>query len=84
MTMSLMRATNKIVEGRVIRMAERPLTFDQFLDMAYEDDDLELVKEVLVKRMAAQYPRNGLSQYRCYRDRLCGCAQTPPAGPAPP
>ena len=56
MTTSLMRATSEIVEGRVIRMAERPLSFTQFLDMAGEDDNLELVKGVLVERMAAQYP----------------------------
>ena len=56
MSISLMRETNEVVEGRVIRMAERPLTFEQFLDMAGEDDDLELVKGVLVERMAAQYP----------------------------
>lgn len=56
MTISLMRATHEVVEGRVIRLAERPLTFEQFLDMVGEDDDLELVKGVMVERMAAQYP----------------------------
>jgi Uma2 family endonuclease len=56
MTISLMRETNEVVEGRVIRLAERPLSFEQFLDMTGEDDDLELVKGVLVERMAAQYP----------------------------
>ena len=56
MTMSLIRTTQEVVEGRVIRMAERPLSFTQFLDMVDENDDLELVKGVLVERMAAQYP----------------------------
>ena len=56
MTTSLIRATREVVEGRVIRMAERPLSFAQFLDMASEDDDLELIKGVLVERRTAQYP----------------------------
>ena len=56
MSVSLMRTIHEVVEGRVIRMAERPLSFAQFLDMAGEDEDLELIKGVLVERMAAQYP----------------------------
>lgn len=55
MTMSLIRTTHEVVEGRVIRIAERPLSFTQFLDMVAENDDLELVKGVLIERMAAQY-----------------------------
>jgi hypothetical protein len=56
MTIELRRTTHEVVEGRVIRMAERPLSFAQFLDMVDENDDLELVKGVLVERTAAQYP----------------------------
>ena len=37
-------------------MADRPLTFDQFLGMTYADSRMELVKGVLVEKMAAQYP----------------------------
>ena len=53
MTMSLIRTTHEVVEGRVIRMAERPLFFAQFLEVVGENEDLELVKGVLVERMAA-------------------------------
>src|SRR5579872_974092 len=56
MTLSLIHETEEMVEGRVIRVADRPITFEQFLDLTGEVDDLELVKGVMVKRMAAQYP----------------------------
>ncbi|MCW3094563.1 MAG: hypothetical protein JWL77_181 [Chthonomonadaceae bacterium] len=59
MTINLRRTMHEVVEGRVIRMAERPLSFAQFLDMVDENDDLELVKGVLVERTAAQYPHEG-------------------------
>jgi Uma2 family endonuclease len=52
---TVLRDIEEIVEGRVIRLAERPISFDDFLDIA-GGDDLELVKGVLIKRMAAQYP----------------------------
>jgi Uma2 family endonuclease len=37
-------------------MADRPITFDQFLDLTGSKDDLELVKGVLIEKMAAQLP----------------------------
>lgn len=50
------RETEKVVEGRVLRLADRPITFEEFLDMTGEDDDFELVNGMMVERMSAQYP----------------------------
>ena len=56
MAMSLAQDTWREVEGRVVRLAESPITFEQFLDMTGEDDELELVNGVLVERMSASTP----------------------------
>lgn len=50
------RETEPVVEGRVLHIAERPISFEQFLDMTGEDDDVELVKGVMVEKMSANYP----------------------------
>lgn len=49
------RETEQVVEGRVLHLAERAITFEQFLDMTCERDNVELVKGVMVERMAANY-----------------------------
>ncbi len=40
--------------GRTDWVGARPITFDEFLEMFGEDDDVELVNGVGVQRMAAQ------------------------------
>lgn len=46
--------TEEVVEGRVVHLAKRPITFAEFLRLTGEDDDVELVNGVLVEKMAAQ------------------------------
>ncbi len=44
MTMSTVYETSKVVKGRVIHLVDQPITFEQFLEIAGEKDDVELVK----------------------------------------
>ena len=44
----------EVSEARTIYMGARPLTFEEFLALFGEDDDVELIDGVAVKRMAAQ------------------------------
>ncbi len=50
---SLLRETEQSVEGRVVRFAERPITFDHFIDLA-EGLDVELVDGVVVEKAMIQ------------------------------
>jgi Uma2 family endonuclease len=45
--------TTQTVEGRVVRFSERPITFEEFLDLS-GDSEMELVDGVMVEQMAAQ------------------------------
>jgi Uma2 family endonuclease len=56
MTAVCERDTDRFEDTRVLRLAERPITFDRFVEITGEDDDLELVRGALVEKMAAQYP----------------------------
>lgn len=40
-----------------------PLTFDEFVDMFGEDDDVELINGVVVKKMAARDPHEDLNSW---------------------
>ena len=42
-------------EQRVVRFAQRPITFEEFLELTGKDD-LELIDGVMVKRMARVNP----------------------------
>ena len=48
------RDATQMAEGRIIHLTERPISFEEFLDIAGEDSDLELVNGVLVERVSAQ------------------------------
>src|SRR5258708_26961805 len=39
-----------------MRIADRSITLERFLDITDEDDDFELVKGALIPKMSAQYP----------------------------
>jgi len=56
MSVSLMHETDQVVEGRIIHLAERPFSFEEFLEISGYKDHLELVKGVLVERMSARLP----------------------------
>lgn len=60
MTIDFARKTEQVVEGRIVHIADRPVTFEQFLDMTGEDDDLELINGVIVEKMSAQLPHERL------------------------
>jgi Uma2 family endonuclease len=47
-------------EQRVTLVPPRPLTFDEFVEMFNEDDDVELIDGTVVKRMAAQFEHEDL------------------------
>jgi Uma2 family endonuclease len=47
-------------EKRVTLVPPRPLTFDEFVEMFNEDDDVELIDGTVVKRMAAQFEHEDL------------------------
>jgi Uma2 family endonuclease len=51
---TMIRDAELLPEARVIRLTERPISFEHFLEIAGEDSDLELVNGVLVERMSAQ------------------------------
>jgi Uma2 family endonuclease len=57
----LLMETEQVVEGRVVRVAERPIPFERFLDMA-EGQWLELVDGVIVEK---QQPALPLDHERC-------------------
>lgn len=57
------RAVKDLVEmheERDVLVPPRPLTFDEFVDLFGEDDEVELVDGVAVKRMAARDPHEDL------------------------
>jgi len=45
---------SEIREERTLLLPTRPLTFDEFVRLFGEDDDVELVDGMVVKRMAAK------------------------------
>ncbi len=59
---NLLRETEQVVEGRVVRVGERPIPFERFLDMA-EGQWLELVDGVIVEKQ----PVTQLDHERCSR-----------------
>ncbi len=50
----------KVRESRIALIPPRPLTFDEFVEMFNEDDDVELIDGMVVKRMAAQLEHEDL------------------------
>lgn len=50
----------RVRESRVALVPPRPLTFDEFVEMFSEDDDVELIDGLVVKRMAAQLEHEDL------------------------
>ena len=56
MTTVCERETDQIVDNRVLRLADRPITFERFLEITGEDDDYELERGALVEKMSARYP----------------------------
>jgi len=51
---TMVRDAEHLAEARMIHLTDRPVTFEQFLDIAGEDSDLELINGVLVERISAQ------------------------------
>lgn len=47
-------------EERTVLIPPRCITFDEFVDMFGEDDDVELIDGVVIRRMAAQGPHESL------------------------
>ncbi len=47
-------------DEREVLVPPRPLTFDEFVDLFGEDDDVELIDGVVVRRMAARDPHEDL------------------------
>jgi hypothetical protein len=47
-------ALQTITEEHTFRVAHRPITFEEFLDLTDEDDNIELINGVMVEKMAAQ------------------------------
>ncbi|GIX47880.1 MAG: restriction endonuclease [Candidatus Tectimicrobiota bacterium] len=47
-------------DARTVLVPPRPLTFDEFVDLFGEDDDVELIDGVVVRRMAARYSHEDL------------------------
>ncbi len=56
---SLEIGLDEAVEMRVVRLACRPIAFETFLDLN-RDSDMELIKGVMVKKMAAQWEHEKL------------------------
>ncbi|MFQ5592760.1 MAG: Uma2 family endonuclease [Anaerolineae bacterium] len=57
------RAVKEMVEAydvRTVLVPPRPLTFDEFVDLFGEDDNVELIDGVAVRRMAARDPHEDL------------------------
>lgn len=52
--MSRTTTLHEVREERTLLLTTRPLTFDEFLQLFGEDDDVELVDGVVVQRMAAK------------------------------
>ncbi|MFN4179584.1 MAG: Uma2 family endonuclease [Armatimonadota bacterium] len=50
----------KVRESRIALVPPRPITFDEFVEMFNEDDDVELIDGMVVKRMAAQLEHEDL------------------------
>ncbi len=50
----------EIRDERTLLIASRPLTFEEFVQLFGEDDDVELVDGMVVKRMAAKDPHEDL------------------------
>src|SRR5579862_4846432 len=51
---TLLRETVEMVEDRVVRVGNHAITFDEFIGLSGENDDLDLVDGIMVKRMSAQ------------------------------
>lgn len=49
-----------LFEERQVRVGKRPLSFDEFLEMFGEDEDVELIDRVVVQKMAVQDPHENL------------------------
>jgi Uma2 family endonuclease len=47
-------ALQTATEDHTFRFASRPITFEEFLQLTGEDDDVELINGVMVEKMAAQ------------------------------
>lgn len=61
-----MPAIQELVEmhdERVVLVPPRPLTFDEFVNLFGEDDDVELVDGVVVRKMAARDPHEDLNTW---------------------
>ncbi|MFN3422093.1 MAG: Uma2 family endonuclease, partial [Armatimonadota bacterium] len=52
--MSRTTTLHEVREERTLLLTKRPLTFDEFVHLFGEDDDVELVDGVVVQRMAAK------------------------------
>jgi Uma2 family endonuclease len=50
----------EVKESRVALVPPRPITFDEFVEMFNEDEDVELIDGMVVKRMAAQLEHEDL------------------------
>jgi len=60
------RAVKEMVEAydvRTVLVPPRPLTFDEFVDLFGEDDNVELIDGVAVRRMAARDPHEDLNTW---------------------
>ena len=60
MQKSAMEQLVETSDERTVLIPPRPLTFDEFVDLFGEDDDVELIDGVVVRRMAARYPHEDL------------------------
>ncbi|RME44527.1 MAG: Uma2 family endonuclease [Chloroflexi bacterium] len=50
-------------DEREVLVPPRPLTFDEFVELFGEDDDVELIDGVVVRRMAARDPHEDLNTW---------------------
>jgi Uma2 family endonuclease len=63
MQMPAMQELVEMHDERVVLVPPRPLTFDEFVNLFGEDDDVELVDGVVVRRMAARDPHEDLNTW---------------------
>jgi Uma2 family endonuclease len=57
---NVIRELEKSVEGRVVRLAERPISFEEFVELGGKTDFLELVDGVIVEKPMVQLDREKL------------------------
>ncbi|MBW3623021.1 MAG: Uma2 family endonuclease [Armatimonadetes bacterium] len=50
----------QVMESRTLRLGERPIPFERYLELTGENDDIELVNGVMVENMATQYDHERL------------------------